>query len=175
MNRYSTALVVFGLLVIVFAVTLCRAPEKQVVKSALIGKPAPVFTLPNLLEPGSTVTNASLKGRWYLLNVWATWCVECRAEHSTLLSIQREGKVAVVGVNYQDKDDEARQWLKDLGDPYEFVAVDRDGRVMIDYGGYGAPENFLVNPDGIIVKKTWGLTPALWAAIEKEFIQGVKP
>jgi cytochrome c biogenesis protein CcmG/thiol:disulfide interchange protein DsbE len=83
--------------------------------------------------------------------------------------------VAVVGVNYQDNDDDARQWLVDLGNPYEFVAVDRDGRVMIDYGGYGAPENFLVNPEGIIVKKTWGLTPALWTAIEKEFIQGVKP
>jgi cytochrome c biogenesis protein CcmG, thiol:disulfide interchange protein DsbE len=178
MNRYHTALVAFGLLVIVFGVTLFRAPDPAkpvVVKSALIGKPAPVFTLPDLANPGSTVTNASLKGRWYLLNVWATWCVECRFEHPVLLAIQREGKVAVVGVNYQDKDDAARQWLLDLGNPYEFVAVDQDGRVLIDYGGYGAPENFLVNPQGIIVKKAWGLTPESWKEIEKEFIEGVKP
>ncbi|MEO6080689.1 MAG: DsbE family thiol:disulfide interchange protein [Steroidobacteraceae bacterium] len=175
MNRFSTTLVVFGLVVIVFAVALSRAPDKQVVTSALIGKTAPEFTLPNLLQPGTTVTNTTLKGRWYLLNVWATWCVECRAEHSVLMDIQREGKVVVLGVNYQDKDDDARQWLLDLGNPYEFVAVDRDGRVLIDYGGYGAPENFLVNPQGIIVKKTWGLTPKSWLAIRKEFIDGVKP
>ncbi len=85
---------------------LKRAPEKQLVPSALIGKPAPEFALPDLLQPdadGATV--ADFKGRWTLVNVWGTWCVECRAEHPVLLDIQREGKVLMVGLNYKDDDD----------------------------------------------------------------------
>lgn len=176
MNRYSSALVVFGLVVIVFAVALCRAPERRVVKSALIGKTAQVFTLPDLLKPDSTVTNADFKGRWYLLNVWGTWCVECRGEHPVLLDIQREGKVAVLGLNYQDEDDKARQWLVELGNPYEIVAVDREGRASIDYGVYGAPESFLVNPEGIVVHKVVGqITAQSWAEMVRKFIEGAKP
>lgn len=176
MNRYYTALIGFGLLVVVFAVALLRAPEKQIVKSALIGKPAQVFTLPDLLEPDATVTNADFKGRWYLLNVWGTWCVECRGEHPVLLDIQREGKVAVLGLNYQDEDDKARQWLKDLGNPYEIVAVDREGRASIDYGVYGAPESFLVNPEGVIVHKVVGqITSRSWAELVAKHVDGVAP
>jgi cytochrome c biogenesis protein CcmG/thiol:disulfide interchange protein DsbE len=182
MNRYATALVVFGLLVIVFAVTLCRAPDTKIMKSALIGKPAQVFTLPDLLEPGKTVSNEAFKGRWYLLNVWGTWCGECRHEHPVLLDIQREGKVAVLGLNYQDEDDKARQWLMDLGNPYEIVAIDREGRASIDYGVYGAPESFLVNPEGIIVHKVIGQITAggamqsnSWAAIKRQYIEGAAP
>jgi cytochrome c biogenesis protein CcmG, thiol:disulfide interchange protein DsbE len=175
-NRYATSLVVFGMLVIVFAVALCRAPDKQFVKSALIGKTAQVFTLPDLLQPDRTVTNADFKGRWYLLNVWGTWCVECRGEHPVLLDIQREGKVAVLGLNYQDNDDAARQWLVDLGNPYEIVAVDREGRASIDYGVYGAPESFLVNPEGIVVHKVVGqITRNSWAEMVRTFIEGAKP
>jgi len=176
MNRFSIALVIFGLLVLLFGVSLCRAPEKQqVVTSALIGKPVPQFVLPDLLKPGSEVDSAAFKGRWHLVNVWGTWCVECRAEHPVLLQIQREGKVAVLGLNYQDEDDKARQWLQELGNPYEAVAVDRQGRASIDFGVYGAPENFLVSPEGIIVKKWFGLTSQTWDAARREFIEGVKP
>jgi cytochrome c biogenesis protein CcmG, thiol:disulfide interchange protein DsbE len=176
MNRFAVPLGVFGLLVIVFAVALCRAPEKRFVPSALIGKSAPQFTLPDLLQPGSTVTNADFKGRWYLLNVWGTWCVECRYEHPVLLDIQREGKVAVLGLNYQDEDDKAREWLVELGNPYEIVAVDREGRASIEYGVYGAPESFLVNPQGIIVHKVMGqITRKSWAELLQKFVVGAKP
>ncbi|MEO8314658.1 MAG: DsbE family thiol:disulfide interchange protein [Pseudomonadota bacterium] len=175
MNRFATALVVFGLLVILFAVALCRAPDKQLVPSALIGKPVPVFVLPDLLKPDAKVDSAVFKGRWHLVNVWGTWCVECRGEHPVLLDIQREGKVAIVGLNYQDEDDKARQWLVDLGNPYEAVAIDREGRASIDFGVYGAPESFLVNPQGIIVKKVIGqITANSWKQISQEFIDGVK-
>ena len=176
MNRFAIPLGVFGLLVIIFGVTLWRTPETPVVTSALIGKPAPIFTLPDLLQPGSTVTNESFKGRWYLINVWGTWCVACRQEHGVLLEIQREGKVAVLGLDYPgdepNEDVKARQWLQELGNPYEAVAYDHEGRVGIDYGVYGAPENFLVNPQGIIVKKWFGLTTESWNAGRKEFLEG---
>jgi cytochrome c biogenesis protein CcmG/thiol:disulfide interchange protein DsbE len=160
----------------VFGVALNRAPEKRFVKSALIGKPAPQFTLPDLLQPGSTVTNATFKGRWYLLNVWGTWCVECRYEHPVLLDIKREGRVAVLGLNYQDEDDKAREWLIELGNPYEIVAVDREGRASIEYGVYGAPESFLVNPQGIIVHKVLGqITRTSWTEMLQKFVDGPNP
>jgi cytochrome c biogenesis protein CcmG/thiol:disulfide interchange protein DsbE len=173
MNRFVLPLLGFGLLVVVFAVSLKRAPEKQFVQSALIGKPAPEFVLPNLLEDGATIHSASFKGRWYLLNVWGTWCVECRAEHQTLLDIQRDGKVAVVGLNYKDDDAAARQWLMELGNPYTAVAVDREGRAAIDYGVYGAPESFLVNPAGVIVHKVVGvITADSWRTTMLPMVEG---
>ena len=153
LNRFAIPLALFAALVVVFAVALKRAPEKQFVRSALIGKPAAEFQLPDLLRPGTDFNSGTLKGRWVLLNVWGTWCVECRAEHAQLLAIQREGKVAVIGLNYKDDDDAARQWLKELGNPFDAVPVDPEGRVAIDYGVYGAPETFLINPEGIIVHK----------------------
>ena len=175
MKRFFIPLVAFVALAIVFGVELRRAHGTQEVTSALIGKPSPAFELPDLLKPGSTISSASFKGRWHLVNVWGTWCIECRVEHPVLLEIQREGKVAIVGLNYQDDDDAARKWLAELGNPYEAVAVDREGRGAINFGVYGAPENFLVNPQGVIVKKWFGLTADVWNAARKEFIEGAKP
>ena len=163
MNRFWIPLGVFAALCVVLGVALLRAPDKQFVKSALLGKPAPDFVLPELLKPGSTVDSRQFRGRWALINVWGTWCFECRAEHEQLLAIQRSGKAAVVGLNYKDKDDAARSWLAELGNPYEAVAVDRESQTALDYGVYGAPESFLVNPQGIIVYKVVSaITPALW-------------
>jgi cytochrome c biogenesis protein CcmG, thiol:disulfide interchange protein DsbE len=176
LNRFAIPLAVFALLVVMFAVALKRAPDKMFVPSALIGKPAPQFVLPNLLEPGATVDSLSLKGRWYLLNVWGTWCPECRAEHQTLLDIKQEGKAVVVGLNYKDDDAKARQWLTDLGNPYEVIAVDQEGRAAIDYGVYGAPESFLVNPQGLIVHKVVGVvTPESWRGTMLPLIEGKAP
>jgi cytochrome c biogenesis protein CcmG/thiol:disulfide interchange protein DsbE len=108
-----------------------------------------------------------------LVNVWGTWCIECRREHQMLLDIRKSGKVEILGLNYQDDDDKARQWLKDLGNPYTVVGVDREGRTGIDFGVYGAPENFLVSPEGIIVHKlALGITPEAWRDEFLPFIDG---
>jgi cytochrome c biogenesis protein CcmG, thiol:disulfide interchange protein DsbE len=163
MNRFAWPLVIFALLVVMFGVALKRAPDKQFVKSALIGKPAPEFTLPNLLQPDAMVYSREFKGRWTLVNVWGTWCAECRAEHQALLQIRQEGKVLMVGMNYKDEDAAARDWLMQLGNPYDVIAVDREGRAAIDWGVYGAPETFLVDPAGTIVHKLVGVvTPEVW-------------
>jgi cytochrome c biogenesis protein CcmG, thiol:disulfide interchange protein DsbE len=163
MNRFAWPLVIFALLVVMFGVALKRAPDKQFVKSALIGKPAPEFTLPNLLQPDAMVNSREFKGRWTLVNVWGTWCAECRAEHQALLQIRQEGKVLMVGMNYKDEDAAARDWLMQLGNPYDVIAVDREGRAAIDWGVYGAPETFLVDPAGTIVHKLVGaVTPEVW-------------
>lgn len=163
LNRFAIPLAVFAALVVVFAVALKRAPEKQLVRSALLGKPAAEFQLPDLLRPGEQFDSRSFKGRWVLLNVWGTWCVECRVEHEQLLTIKSEGKVALVGLNYKDDDEAARQWLRDLGNPFDVVPADPEGRVAIDYGVYGAPETFLIDPQGIIVDKVVGvITADIW-------------
>lgn len=165
MKRFAIPLVVFGLLLAVFAVALKRAPEKQVVQSALIGKPAPAFELPDLADPSRIVRFADFRGRWTLVNVWGTWCVECRVEHPVLLDLSRQGKVEIVGLNFKDDPQAARDWLAELGNPYTVVAMDQQGSSALDWGVYGAPETFLVNPEGIIVEKIVGVvTPENWAA-----------
>ena len=162
MKRFLLPLGLFGLLVIVLAVGIQRAPEKSVIRSVLLGKPAPQFVLPVLGREG-VFDSSSLRGRWYLLNVWGTWCAECRAEHEMLLEIRRSGVVSVVGLNWRDQDAAATDWLQELGDPYEVVALDREGRTAIDWGVYGAPETFLVDPMGTVIHKHVGpLNPEIW-------------
>jgi cytochrome c biogenesis protein CcmG, thiol:disulfide interchange protein DsbE len=163
MNRFALPGAVFALLVVVLAIGIKHSPEKGAIVSPLLGKPAPQFSLPNLTDPARVVSSAGLKGRWYLLNVWGTWCGECRAEHEMLLEVRRAAVVPLVGLDWKDDDAQALSWLAQLGNPYEVIAVDRSGRTAIDWGVYGAPETFLVNPQGIVVFKHVGaLTPDVW-------------
>jgi cytochrome c biogenesis protein CcmG/thiol:disulfide interchange protein DsbE len=156
-------LVAFGLLVIVLLVGIQHSPQIGILPSPLLGRPAPSFELPVLNEPGEKVLSSQLHGQWYVLNVWGTWCPECRAEHATLLDIQQQGGVTVVGLDWKDDDEDALKWLTVLGNPYGVVLVDHDGHTVMDWGVYGAPETFLVNPEGVIVHKQVGaLTPEIW-------------
>ncbi len=162
MNRFLAPMAAFALLVVVLAIGIVRAPEKSVIESVLLGKPAPEYVLPQL-EREAPFDSRDMRGRWHLVNVWGTWCAECRAEHQTLLDIQRSGRLPLVGLNWKDDDALATQWLRDLGNPYESVPLDREGRVAIDWGVYGAPETFLVDADGRVVYKHVGpLTPEVW-------------
>jgi cytochrome c biogenesis protein CcmG/thiol:disulfide interchange protein DsbE len=164
MNRFLIPLAVFVLLAAVLAIGIEHSPDKGLIASPLLGKPAPAFTLPNLTNPAQPVRSADLKGRWYLLNVWGTWCGECRAEHEALLQVRRAGTVPLIGLDWKDDDSQARAWLTQLGNPYDSVAVDASGREAIEWGVYGAPETFLVNPQGIVVYKHIGaLTQETWS------------
>ena len=163
MSRFLLPLALFVLLAVVLAIGIRHAPEKGVIASPLLGRPAPQFALPSLTDPAHEVRSADLKGHWYLFNVWGTWCGECRQEHETLLEVHRAGIVPIVGLDWKDDDAQARSWLMQLGNPYQSVAVDRSGRIAIDWGVYGAPETFLVNPQGIVVYKHVGaLTSDTW-------------
>jgi cytochrome c biogenesis protein CcmG/thiol:disulfide interchange protein DsbE len=132
--------------------------------SALLGKPFPTFDLPGLNDaPKTRYTAADIRGRVTLVNVWATWCPTCRAEHEELLKIGKESGLTIVGINYKDDSKEARQWLERLGNPYEFNIVDKDGRLGVDLGVYAAPESFLVDPTGTIVYKCVGeVSRSIW-------------
>jgi cytochrome c biogenesis protein CcmG/thiol:disulfide interchange protein DsbE len=121
------------------------------VPSALLGKPAPEFTLPPLEgaeRPG--VTGADLRGtRPVLLNFFASWCVPCVIEHPQLMTLMRDG-VAVLGIAYKDKPEDSLGFLRRHGNPFARLGVDQPGRVAIDYGLYGVPETYLIDPSGII-------------------------
>jgi len=130
--------------------------DPKLVPSPFIGKPMPSFTLPRLANANATISDSDLKGKVTALNIWATWCASCRAEHDVLLELARSGKVDIYGLNYKDNRADAQRWLKQLGDPYVANAFDADGRVGIDWGVYGAPETFIMDKDGIIRYKHVG-------------------
>jgi cytochrome c biogenesis protein CcmG/thiol:disulfide interchange protein DsbE len=131
--------------------------------SALLDKPVPDFRLPALLEDSREVSASDLQGEVVLLNVWATWCVSCRVEHP-MLNLLKEQGVKIVGLNYKDDPEAAKQWLIDLGNPYAFNVVDKDGRLGLDLGVFGAPETFVIDRQGIIRYKYIGvIDERVWA------------
>lgn len=160
MWRYAVPVVILAVLAGFFYRGLQLNPS--VIESPLIGKTAPEFTLPDLENPAATVGTSDLRGKTTLLNVWATWCVECRHEHAFLLDLAESG-VPIYGFNWKDDRPEALRWLNTLGDPYVASAEDSLGDVALDYGVYGAPETFLIGPDLTILQKHLGpLTPEIW-------------
>jgi cytochrome c biogenesis protein CcmG/thiol:disulfide interchange protein DsbE len=152
--RYLVPLAIFIVLVAFLYRGLSLDPKR--VPSPLVGKPMPEFSLPRLKDPTATLSNNDLMGKVSILNIWATWCVSCRAEHEVLLLLAKTGKVDIYGLNYKDERDKAQQWLVQLGDPYVANAFDADGRVGIDWGVYGAPETFIMDRLGIIRHKHIG-------------------
>lgn len=178
MNRYYWILGAFAALVALLAVGLGLNPRD--IPSPLVGKPVPVFRLAQLADPDKTFGPEELRGKPWLLNVWASWCVSCRQEHPLLVEFSKKVDVPLIGLNYKEvrgdgefdmsklpADEEkklalqrANGWLRDHGDPYRLTAMDIDGRVGIDFGVYGVPETYVIDKDGIIrMKHTGPITP----------------
>jgi cytochrome c biogenesis protein CcmG/thiol:disulfide interchange protein DsbE len=160
MNRYLLPLGVFIVIAVFLGIGLNLDPRE--VPSPLIDKPAPAFSLPQLHKPGQTFSRDDMKGKVWLLNVWASWCVACREEHPVLVEFARSGAVPIVGLNYKDERRDGLRWLAQFGDPYRLSAYDYDGRIGIDYGVYGVPETFLIDKNGVIRYKRIGVvTPEI--------------
>ena len=154
MKKYALPLIVFLVIAGFLAIGLRLDPRE--VPSPFIGKPAPPFTLPQLHRPDATISPADMKGQVWLLNVWASWCVSCRAEHEVVTRLAATGEVPIVGLNYKDERDAALGWLRRLGDPYKASAVDAQGDVGIDWGVYGVPETFVIDQQGVVRHKHIG-------------------
>jgi cytochrome c biogenesis protein CcmG/thiol:disulfide interchange protein DsbE len=152
--RFLTPLAIFVVLVVFLAIGLRLNPRE--VPSPLIDKPAPAFQLTRLDDPGASVTSQDLRGKVWLLNVWASWCVACLDEHPLLVEFSRTGAVPIYGLNYKDKRDDALAWLGKHGNPYTISIVDSEGSVGIDYGVYGVPETFVIDKQGVIRYKHIG-------------------
>lgn len=168
MNRFIVPIIAFLALAGLLYVGILHSPNKSTMVSALLGKPAPAFELPVLGEPGRSFSSRELAGRPWVLNVWGTWCVECGVEHEQLMAIARQNRVPMVGLNWKDDDAAAQDWLARLGNPYSVVAADRDGRIAIDFGVYGAPETFFIDAGGLVQYRHVGaMTAEVW---EREFV-----
>ena len=150
MKRF-VAFAPLALLVIVVAVAivmLTRGGERQTVSDGRIGRPAPVFELTRL-DGGAPLTNEAMAGRAYVINVFASWCAPCRAEHPQLMAMREQG-VEIVGVAYKDEPGAAAAFLNELGDPFRVVVLDPEGRFGLDLGTAGVPETFVIGADGTI-------------------------
>ena len=154
-------LVLFIVLVAFFAKGLFLNPRE--VPSPFIGKPAPAFNLPLVGNANAAFSPADMKGKVWLLNVWAPWCVSCRQEHPVLMSLAQSQPVPIVGLNWKDKEREAEQLLAQHGSPYQAVPDDLSGKVGIDYGVTGTPETYVIDKAGIIRMKHVGpISPDVW-------------
>jgi cytochrome c biogenesis protein CcmG/thiol:disulfide interchange protein DsbE len=158
-------LALFMVLVAVFVVQLSRNAEGDdptKLESVLIGKTVPVFKLEDLAEPGKFYDQSVFKGEPLLLNVWATWCPTCYAEHKYLNELAARG-VKIIGLNYKDERQKAVGWLNDLGNPYLISLFDGDGMLGLDLGVYGAPETYLIDANGVIRYRHVGdVNPRNW-------------
>ncbi len=154
MNRFVIPLVFFVLMAGLLGFGLSLDPKK--VPSPLIDKSAPAFSLAMLDDPSRKLSTADMLGQVWVLNVWASWCVSCRAEHAVITELANRNLVTVVGLNYKDAPDDAERWLEQFGNPYATSVIDRDGRVGIDWGVYGVPETFVIGADGVIKYKHIG-------------------
>jgi len=190
MKRFLIPMALFVILVGFLAVGLNLDPHE--VPSPLVGKPAPPFQLQQLANADQPFSPKDMQGKVWLLNVWSSWCVSCRAEHPLLVAFSKKSNLPIVGLSYKEVrgDSEtdvaklspadelqltrsrATAWLTAHGSPYALVALDVDGRVGIDYGVYGVPETYVIDKAGIIRYKQIGpLTPE---ALDKKILPLVK-
>lgn len=158
--RFAIPVLVVAGLLAVLAIGLRLDPRE--VPSPLIGKPAPAFALSDL-DGRRRYTQADLQGRPLLVNFWASWCAGCRVEHPLLMQLARDAGVEIVGMDYKDSADAARQWLARHGNPYRSIVADTQGQAGLDWGVYGVPETFVLGADGRILYKQIGpMTEQAW-------------
>ncbi len=154
MLKYIIPLILFLVMAVFLAMGLNLNPRD--IPSPLINKPAPVFSLPILGQADKTLSNTDLSGKVWMLNVWASWCASCRVEHPVFNQLAQKRVVTLIGLNYKDEPESAKQWLAQLGNPYNVSIMDQQGRTGIDYGVYGVPETFVIDKKGIVRYKHTG-------------------
>mgnify|MGYP003451055400 FL=1 len=159
-------LALFAVLVGFLAVGLGLDPRE--VPSPLVNKPAPAFKIAQLEQPDLQFSPDDMKGKVWLFNVWASWCVACRQEHPVLMEFARAKIAPLIGLDYKDQRKDALGVLKRSGNPYDITAFDADGRVGIDYGVYGVPESYVIDKAGVIRYKHIG--PITMEAMEKTIV-----
>ena len=138
----------FFLIIFFYLLIIDRNPSE--LPSTLLDKNVPKFETESLLKDEKFISSKEFGNEILLVNFFATWCKPCRDEHSYIKRFSNEKEIKVIGINYKDNPKKAIQWLKELGNPYTDVAVDKSGRIAIDWGVYGIPETFIVNSKGII-------------------------
>ena len=152
--RFLVPMLVFGGIAVALGIGLTLNPRE--IPSTLIGSPVPEFELPPVQGRSLGLSSLGLRGEVSLVNVFASWCAECRVEHPIFMRLEKEGIVPIHGLNYKDRPEDASRWLDQLGDPFTRTGADLDGRVGIEWGVYGVPETFVVDRSGTIRYKHIG-------------------
>lgn len=156
---FSVPLVLFAVMVFFFGSAIGTDPS--VLPSTRIDKPFPAFQLPTLENPEHLLSEQDIKGP-VLVNVWATWCPSCQVEHPLLVELARSG-IPIIGLNYKDESQAARQYLKLHGNPFKWNIADVKGDLGLDLGVYGAPETYLIDAEGKIRHRFIGaITAESW-------------
>jgi len=164
--RFLFPLIAFILLALLLGIGLTLNPRD--LPSTMIGKPAPTFDLELLKARGTNFSPEDYKGKRWILNVWASWCVGCRVEHPLLMQLAERTELPMVGLNYKDDPGNAVQWLANRGDPYVAIPMDIAGNAGIDWGVYGVPETFVIDENGLVIYKHTG--PITVAAVRDEIL-----
>lgn len=159
--RFMLPLAVFLGLAVMLGLGLQRDP--RALESALLDQPIPGFDLPLLGQSDGRLTPQTLRGKVWLLNVWASWCAPCRQELPILVEMSRKDQVAIYGLNYKDQSSKAQALLRVAGNPYVGSAVDADGRVGMDFGIHAVPETFVIDAQGRVRYRHLGpVTQQVW-------------
>jgi len=149
-------LVAFLTLAAVFAWRVTDGEDRMAVPSALIGRTVPAPTFPALSDALPGVEPGRFQGSVSIVNVFASWCAPCRVEHPKLMELGEVEGLEVVGINYKDQVIAARRFLEELGNPYDAIGMDPEGRRSMEWGVYGVPETFIVDAEGVIRAKHVG-------------------
>lgn len=152
--RFILPVAVFLVVAAVLAYMLLALKEgshdPRYIPSPLVGQEAPQFDLAGPDGMDTRLSRAHLDGRITVLNVFASWCVPCLAEHPIMTRLGADDRVQLVGLNYRDQAADVRAWLAEHGNPYDRIGADTDGRAGVEWGITGVPETFIVGPDGVI-------------------------
>ncbi|TVQ89723.1 MAG: DsbE family thiol:disulfide interchange protein [Chromatiaceae bacterium] len=169
----AVPLLLFAALISLLVFGLGNDPRK--VPSPLIGKPVPEFRLPELTDPSRSVSSDDLRGQISLVNVWASWCNSCRAEHHALMALSELPDFQIVGLNWKDDAADALRVLRSTGNPYAMTGHDPDNEVGLNWGVYGAPETFVVDQEGIIRYKHIGpIDSQVWEKTIRPLVEQLK-
>jgi len=140
----------FAIILSIFFYLLITERNPSEIPSNLLNKNVPFFEAESLFKNEKFISSQELKNEIILVNFFATWCKPCRDEHVYIKRFSNKKGIKVIGINYKDNSKKTIKWLKNLGNPYSDVLIDKNGRIAIDWGVYGIPETFIVNSSGII-------------------------
>ena len=159
MNRTILVMPLIGLVIIClfFLIFILLEKNPNDPPSALLNKNLPTFSSINLYDKEEVLLSDSLKGKYTLINFFASWCAPCKAEHQLFFKIKKEiPELFILGFSHKDDLDDSKKYLEEEGNPYTFVGIDRDGKIAFDFGVFGLPETFIINKDGEIIYKHTG-------------------
>ena len=159
MNRtiLITPFIILTTICLFFLIYILLGKNPNDPPSALLNKSLPNFSSINLYDTEEVLLSESLKGKYTLINFFASWCTPCRAEHHLFFKIKKEiPELFILGFSHKDDLDDSKKYLEEEGNPYSFVGIDNDGKIAFDFGVFGLPETFIINKNGEIIYKHTG-------------------